>query len=144
MWPPEPHELPGLASAGRALLSSIDPAEQEWVERLRTDPLISGADRVNRAQLADQTAELIAAFAKVLFVLEEGGGDPALLKDAEAVLHVIARRHGQQRRRLGWARASVEHEYRVLAEVLDAALRRDATGAPPPTSAPPWPCSTAE
>lgn len=125
-WPPEPHELPGLASAGRALLSSIESAEQEWVNRLRTDPIMRAAERVNRAQVADQTAELIAAFSKVLFVLEEGGGDPALLKDAEAVLHVIARRHGQQRRRLGWARPSLEREYRILAEVLDAALRQEA------------------
>ena len=125
-WPPAPHLLPGLASAGRALLASIETAEEEWVEWVRTDAVIRAADRANRAQVADQTAELIAAFAKVLFVLEEGGGDPGLLKDAEIVMEVIARRHGRQRRRLGWSTVALEREYRLLGDVLDAALRREA------------------
>ena len=125
-WPPPPEERMGLASAGRTLLGSIERIEELWAERLRDDPRMPGADRVNRAQLLDQTAELVAATAKVLFILEEGGGDPGLLDDAQAIHTLVARRHGQQRRRLGWGLGELEREYALLADVLDATLRRDA------------------
>ena len=125
-WPPAADELPGLASVGRTLLSTIDAVEDEWVERLRADARVGVADRLNRAQLADQTAELIAAIAKSLFVLEEGAGDRALLADAEAIQGVVARRHGQQRSRLGWNREAVQREYQILGDVLDRTLRREA------------------
>jgi PAS domain S-box-containing protein len=125
-WPPEVDQLPGLAAAGRALLGELDRVEQTWVDRLLADPHVRAAERTNRAQAADQTAELVAAMAKVMYVLEEGGGDPALLDDAESILAVVARRHGMQRRRLGWSRGELEREYHLLGEVLDAVLRREA------------------
>lgn len=125
-WPPEPHELPGLAPAGQTLLDAIDRVEQEWLDRLKADRRIRAAERVNRAQLADQTAPLVAAMATTLSVLEDGGGDPVLLDDAQAIQTLIARRHGHQRRRLGWGRGEVQREYQLLAEVLDAMLRREA------------------
>ncbi|MFW6330533.1 MAG: ATP-binding protein [Gemmatimonadota bacterium] len=125
-WPPATEELPGLAATGRTLLSVVDQVEDAWVERLRTDPRIAVAERVSRAQLADQTAELVAAMAKALFVLEEGSGDPGLLQDAESIRSLVARRHAHQRRRLGWARGELEREFEILAEVLDATLRREA------------------
>lgn len=124
-WPPPPDQRAGLGSAGRTLLSTLDHVEQQWVERLRTDLLPRHAARLNKAQLADQTAELIAATAKVLFVLEEGGGDPALLRDAEDIQELVAKRHGQQRRRLGWSRGELEREYRLLSEIIDDVVRRE-------------------
>jgi PAS domain S-box-containing protein len=124
-WPPPVDELPGLASAGRAILAVLDEIEAGWVDRLRSDRTIAAAQRVTRAQCADQTAELLAAIAKTLYILEEGGGDPGLLRDAEAVQGYIARRHGQQRRRLGWGRGELEREYQIMAEVLDEVLRRE-------------------
>jgi len=100
--------------------------EQKWVSQLRTDPRIRAANGTTHAQLADQTAELVAAFAKSLYVLEEGGRDPSLLRDADAIGTAIARRHGEQRRRLGWGRTEVERQYQLLGEVLDATLRQEA------------------
>jgi PAS domain S-box-containing protein len=125
-WPPPPEELPGLAPAGRALLGVVERVNDAWVERLRDDPAIDAAKRATRAQTADQTAELVTAFAKILYILEEGGGDPILLEDAEAVQTFIARRHGRQRRRLGWGRGELEREYKILGEILDDELRREA------------------
>ncbi len=94
--------------------------------QLRTDPHLRAANGTTHAQLADQTAELVAAFAKSLYVLEEGGGDPSLLRDADAIRTAIARRHGEQRRRLGWARAELERQFHLLGEVLDETLRKEA------------------
>jgi PAS domain S-box-containing protein len=125
-WPPASDQLPGLASAGRALLSVLQDVEDQWVERLRADPRIRGANATSYVQLADHVASLVTAFAWSMLVLEEGGGDPALLRDADANRTAIARRHGRQRRRLGWARAEVEWQYHLLGDVLDAALRREA------------------
>jgi len=125
-WPPEPHELPGLAPAGQTLLDAVERVEAEWIDRLHADGKLRVVERVNRAQLADQTAPLVAAMANTLSVLEEGGGDPGLLDDAQTIMAMIARRHGYQRRRLGWGRGELQREYQLLGEVLDATLRREA------------------
>ena len=125
-WPPRPEEVPGLAAAARTLLSHVDDAEREWVKRLEQEPRMGTAEQVGEAQIADQTAELIAAIGKTLFILEEGGGESGLLRDAEAIQSLVARRHGQQRRRLGWARSELEREYRILGDVLEETLRREA------------------
>jgi PAS domain S-box-containing protein len=125
-WPPPPLALPGLASAGRALLSVVVRVEDRWVERLRSDSQLGAIGRLNDVQLRDHTAELVTGIAKTLFVLEEGRGEPALLRDAEMILHLIARRHGLQRRRLGWGRSELRREYQILGEVLDVTLRSEA------------------
>jgi PAS domain S-box-containing protein len=125
-WPPDPDRVSGLGAAGRALLGSLTTIEDAWVDRLYDDPTLRAPERMTRAQAADQTAELVAAVAKTLYVLEEGGGDPLLLDDAESILDIVAQHHGRQRRRLGWARGELELEYRLLGEVLDATLREEA------------------
>ncbi|MEJ2502673.1 MAG: ATP-binding protein, partial [Gemmatimonadota bacterium] len=91
LWPPSPLALPGLASAGTALLSVLNEIEDRWVNRLRDDSSIGAVERLDSAQIRDQTTGLVAAVAKSLFVLEEGGGDPSLLRDAEAILDLVAR-----------------------------------------------------
>lgn len=125
-WPPEAEEVAGLGSAGRALLSAVEKIEEEWASRLRVDARVASAQNVSRAQVVNQTAELVTSIAKTLLALEEGGGDPGLLEDADAIRSLVARRHGHQRRRLGWSRSELEREYHLLAEVLDDTLRREA------------------
>jgi hypothetical protein len=46
-----------------------------------------------------------------------------------AIMALIAERHGTQRARLGWPEAAITREFALLAEVLDAAVRRLADGA---------------
>jgi PAS domain S-box-containing protein len=126
VWPPEAHQLAGLAPAGQTLIAALERVEQEWVDRLRSDRFMRPMDGLNRAKLADHSAPLVAAIAHALVALEESGTDPGLVRDAEVIQSTIALRHGHQRRRLGWARGEVEREYGILAEVLDATLRREA------------------
>lgn len=124
-WPPEPHELPGLAAAGETLLAAVARVELEWVDRLRADARIRPTEGLSRARLSDHTAPLVSAIAHTLIALEEAGAEPPVLDDADTIQATIARRHGHQRRRLGWGKAEVEREYGLLLEVVEATLRRE-------------------
>ena len=124
-WPEHPQQLPGLADIGTVLLESTEPLQEELVNRLRADPDIPDARNVDRREVADHAAAILAVMAKTLTELDQQG-QTAAQNESEEILSLLAGWHGRQRRRLGWSRAELEREYRLLHEVLDAFLRREA------------------
>ena len=117
--------LAGAGALGRMLLSGAERLERELVERLVADPQQTAAAGTDPATLADLTALLLAALGRSLVALDPDG-DPDLLEDAEDVQALLSERHGRQRRRLGWTRPDLEREFRLLREIVDAYLRREA------------------
>jgi hypothetical protein len=55
---------------------------------------------------------------------EDGPAAEEMLRDGSTIQQLIARRHGAQRRALGWGEAELRREYRILREELHAAIGR--------------------
>jgi PAS domain S-box-containing protein len=126
-WPSSPGAVTGLSAVGQIILERTEPLESELVRRLRADPELPSSSKADRSELANHTAAYLATLAKMLTTMDESGGEPALQKDGEDILGVVADRHGCQRRRIGWSRAQLQREYQVLHDLLDSFLRREAT-----------------
>ncbi len=130
-WPASPREVPGLGEVGRLLADEDGRMDEELQRLLRADPEVPGAQGLDAAQLGDHTAAFVAALGRMLVGLDEGGGEPSYLRDTEAIIDVIATRHGRQRLRLGWERAALAREYQLLRELMDAAIREGGPGRTP-------------
>ncbi|MBW3656839.1 MAG: PAS domain S-box protein, partial [Gemmatimonadetes bacterium] len=121
-WPMRPGEVPGLAELGRMLSERVDEVVRRWADRLARDPLIPDAGGLDRAQLEDHVGTTLVELGKELVTLDEGGGEPALLRDGTDIQHLIATRHGEQRARLGWTPAQLRREYDLLREEVATLL----------------------
>ena len=132
----EPADAPGrprrsgsLAGVGHALGDAAHRVVRALTRRLRVDPALPEAHDRTRSELEDHTATLLTDLAQALVVLEEDGEDaPATARDGQEVQRLLARRHGAQRRRLGWTEAGLRREYGILREETESALR-DMAGA---------------
>ena len=82
---------------------------------------------VSEAELEDHLATVLVELGRELVSLDEGGGEPALLRDGSDIQRLVAERHGEQRARLGWGADELAREYRVVREEVDRLL----AGAPP-------------
>ncbi len=122
-WPASVRDLPGLGAAGRRLSEAAERVEDALRAALLTDPEVPGARELESAQLGDHAGAFVAALGRMLETLQERGSSPADLEDTEAILELIAIRHGRQRRRLGWKRAAVLREYRLLHALVDEVAR---------------------
>jgi PAS domain S-box-containing protein len=121
-WPMRPGEVPGLAELGRMLSDRVDEVVRRWADRLARDPVIPDAGGLDRAQLEDHVATTLVELGKELVTLDEGGGEPALLRDGTDIQHLIATRHGEQRARLGWTPVQLRREYDLLREEVATLL----------------------
>jgi PAS domain S-box-containing protein len=121
-WPMRPGEVPGLSALGRMLSERGEEVVRRWADRLARDPLIPDAGGLDRAQLENHVATTLVELGKELVTLDEGGGEPALLRDGTDIQHLIATRHGEQRARLGWTPVQLRREYELLREEVEALL----------------------
>jgi hypothetical protein len=121
-WPMRPGEVPGLSELGRMLSERVDEVVRRWADRLARDPVIPDAGGLDRAQLEDHVATTLVELGKELITLDEGGGEPALLRDGTDIQHLIATRHGEQRARLGWTPAQLRCEYDLLRDEVQTLL----------------------
>ena len=128
-WPASVRDLAGLGEAGRRLADDAERVEDALRAALLNDPEVPGARELEPAQLGGYAGPLVAATGRILEALREPGTSPADLEDTEAILELIATRHGRQRRRLGWRRAALAREFRVLHTLVDEAAR-EATAQP--------------
>ena len=125
-WPDRPGQVPGLAEVGRLVAEGADELVQSLAGLLRGDPQVPGAHTLDRAQLENHISTFLLDIGKSLITLDEGGGEPALMRDGSDIQRLISVRHGDQRRRLGWSAEAVRREFVLLREVVDAHVRREA------------------
>jgi PAS domain S-box-containing protein len=126
-WPDRPGQVPGLAEVGRLVAEGADQLVRALADRLRADPQVPGARTLDRAQLEDHISTFLLDIGKSLVALDEGGGEPALMRDGSDIQRLISERHGDQRRRLGWTADAVRREFALLREIVDAYVRREAS-----------------
>ena len=125
-WPSSPGEVPGLSTLGHLLSEAADPFIRDLADRLRIDPELPGAEGLDRAQLEDHMSTFIMEVGKALIVLDEGGGEPALMHDGDSIQRTIAKLHGEQRRRLGWSARELRREFALQKEMVGELVAREA------------------
>jgi signal transduction histidine kinase len=119
----------GAEALGAALVHAADDVVARMGARLREDPRVPSARAADRLQLEDHQASLVASVGTALLTLSEAESDAGALQDGADIQRIIARRHGGQRRRLGWSLDEVRREYQILREEVEALLRREAPDA---------------
>jgi signal transduction histidine kinase len=116
-------EVEGLGDVGCALLDSIERTVEKIVDRIRTDPNLSGAAGLRFSQVADHMAALLADVASALTVMEESNGSSPTLADTVEIQRLISERHGVQRQRLGWSESALRREFMIIREELEGMVR---------------------
>jgi hypothetical protein len=116
-------EVEGLGDVGCALLDSIERTVEKIVDRIRTDPNLSGAAGLKFSQVADHMAALLADVASALTVMEESNGSSPTLADTVEIQRLISERHGVQRQRLGWTESALRREFMIIREELEGMVR---------------------
>jgi hypothetical protein len=123
--------LQGLADVGASLLRELPALVDSFVDRLRAEPIVPGAESVRPTQLADHLASYIADLASMLTTIEEARGQPSrLLTDGAEIQSCVAERHGAQRARMGFSPNALEREWDILREEMDRVIRRAAKNVP--------------
>lgn len=114
---------PGLRELGEFLLDNADRLLAQYVDRLRTDPLIPDAKRLRSSQLEDHAITLLADFAQSLALVGDAGPDAAtLLRDGSVIQRAVAEQHGARRQAQGWTLAAVRRDLAILREVIGDAV----------------------
>ena len=127
-WVPGPCAVSGLAELGHLLARNADALTARFGQRLRGDPLFPNAAAIDSAQLENHVATFILDTGKSLITLDEGRGDPELMQDGTSIQRVIAERHGEQRRRIGWTADQLRREFVLLREEIEGLIGREAAG----------------
>jgi PAS domain S-box-containing protein len=125
--PDEARELPATSfrRAGRVILMELERVLSAFVGRLRLDPSIPSEHVQDEAMLEDHVAAFLADLAQGLIALDPESDVSAVDHlDGSEIQEVVARRHGEQRARLGWSEEEVQREHALLREELQAAVRR--------------------
>jgi signal transduction histidine kinase len=123
--------LQGLADVGSAMLRELPGMIDSFVDRLRAEPIVPGAESLRQTQLADHVAAYVADLAAMMSAIEEARGEPSrLLTDGAEIQTIVAERHGSQRARMGWTPTALAREWEILTEEMERIIRRGAKGIP--------------
>ena len=123
--PHRPRQIPGLSEIGHIVADNAKQLSQTLGNRLREEPEIPGVRELDRAQLEDHTSTFLLDIGLALITLDEGGGEPALMRDGTEIQNIIADRHGAQRARLGWKEAHLHREFEILQEEVRNLVLRE-------------------
>ncbi|HEX8360261.1 MAG TPA: ATP-binding protein [Longimicrobium sp.] len=118
----------GLADLGHLLARHADALTERFGQRLRGDKHFPGAAGIDSAQLENHVATFLLDTGKSLITLDEGRGDPELMQDGTSIQRVIAERHGEQRRRIGWSADHLRREFVLLREEVEGLITREVGG----------------
>jgi PAS domain S-box-containing protein len=125
-WAAGPCAISGLADLGHLLARHADALTGRFGQRLRGDTNFPGAATIDGAQLENHVATFLLDTGKSLITLDEGRGDPELMQDGTSIQRVIAERHGEQRRRIGWTADHLRREFVLLREEVEGLITREA------------------
>ncbi|HEX7240134.1 MAG TPA: ATP-binding protein, partial [Longimicrobiaceae bacterium] len=128
-WLGEAHPVRGLGEVGRIVARRADGIVRRLGDRLRADPDVP-TEGWSRAQVEDHTSTFLVDIWLALVALDEGGGEPELMKDGSEIQRTISERHGAQRARLGWDEGAMRREFALLREETERAVREEV---PPPS-----------
>jgi PAS domain S-box-containing protein len=120
-WVGAVHRVRGLAEVGRAIVRRADRVVAALADRLLDDGEIP-VHGVSRAQVEDHTSTFLVDIGLALVALDEGGGEPELMKDGSEIQRLICERHGEQRARLGWSEADLRSEFALLRHEVERAV----------------------
>jgi hypothetical protein len=90
-----------------------------------TDPLTTAARKLDRAKLEDHTATFLVAIGNSLVVLDQGGGEPRLMRDGTEIQRLIPDLHGAQRARIGLDERALRREFALLRQIVEETLRTE-------------------
>ena len=114
-----------LETASAALLRDMVRAIDEFIVRVREDPVLAVAAELTDLEVADHLSTLLTDIANSLGLLSESSGDPTeLLADGIKIQRLIGELHGAQRQRLGWTEEQLVHEAEIVRSVCMAAIGR--------------------
>jgi hypothetical protein len=117
--------LQGLSDVGMVLLRELPSLVDSFVDRLRAEPIVPGAESVRQTQLADHISAHVADLSVMLMAIEEARGQPSrLLADGNDIQACLADRHGAQRARLGFTANAMDREWAVLREEIHRVIHR--------------------
>ena len=120
---------PGLTGAGVALKREMEAVLRGYVERLRSDPRVPMAAGLTEVDLENHHSPFLADLAQALIVLGRSDAErDVLLRDGSQIQRVISELHGAQRAGLGWSQAALRREFEILAEEVEAGVRRAVGG----------------
>ncbi|HEU4640867.1 MAG TPA: ATP-binding protein [Gemmatimonadaceae bacterium] len=116
----------GVRAIGERLTAGVvDEIAARMVERLRSEEGIPAARGRDDTVVEDHMATFLREITQLLAFSGVGGEEPAdFAADGTEIQRVISERHGAQRFRYGWSEMDVEHEFRILGEEVESAVRR--------------------
>ncbi len=123
-WVREAQRVRGLTEVGRVIVRCAEPVVRALADRLQEDGGVP-VHGVSRAQVEDHTSTFLVDLGLALVALDEGGGEPELMKDGSEIQRLISERHGEQRARLGWVDADLRREFALLREEVERTVRAE-------------------
>ena len=116
--------LPHLDEIGDMLRDSVLDVLNAYVERIRTDPVLTHGHHMRRPEIEDHAASLFADLAQSLVIVSNAGEDAAeMLKDGTAIQRTISDAHGARRFLQGWTEADVARDVQILREEVERTVR---------------------
>ena len=122
-----PERAGALAEIAHAILDQLEEVLRRYTARLRVDPATPSAHQEDASRVEDHLATYLADLAATLTNVDDPERDATdTLSDSSAIQRMIARKHGEQRARLGWGAHEVLREFAIMEEELISAVRRAA------------------
>lgn len=117
--------LHGLGDVGKVLIRELETLLEAFVNRLRDEPIVSGARSLRGCLLSSHLTEYIAGIATTFISIEDMRGEPSpIITDGARIHAAIAECHGVQRGALGWTPELLHHEWAILREELERLIQR--------------------
>jgi signal transduction histidine kinase len=115
----------GLAEIGTHVRRHVEDVLDSVAARLKADPAFPEAAALRRSELEDHQLAFLADVVQSLVVIDETGGVvSALYRDGSEIQRLVSVLHGRMRHRQGWTGAQLERESAIVAEEIEALIRR--------------------
>jgi hypothetical protein len=115
----------GLAEIGMHVRRRVEDVLESVAVRLRADPAFPQAAGLRRSELEDHQLAFLTDVVHSLVVIDETGGvGSTLYRDGSEIQRVVSGLHGRMRHRQGWTAAQLERESAIMAEELEALIKR--------------------